>query len=710
VLASNKFSDKKIKRINYYRLYLNVVLVSDMTDASGTAIHPAYYTGDMDSLPTSTEHLPVVQTQPGDKALKAWQEALKLLCNPRTKKLHQPLGKWITPLEDRRRTWTHYYCPPTDTIYQSTGSGYSMHQKLTSTYDQDPVHETQDLPDEAVPVDLRERPGVWDIVGYKQQLLPTRINPTTIHGTIATLDSWEKYLLDNLEWDKDFDGTTVWQHLSSSSCTLVSDGSAQDCQGSFGWIISTASGTRLARGWGPVFGAKVNSYRAEGYGILAGLRFLVWMQKLYSTPAQPKLAKHNQYCDNKSMVEVCNKYQAYPTVYPNATLGSEWDVIAQIKATYSELQDELDQELPTLTHVKGHQDEKIPYEDLPLPAQLNVDCDKLADEAMQQYSVQDCKLVPIFPASGCQVELASSTITYNLKHELKLARTTPPLKRRLCHKNSWGIEQFESIDWQSHGQALKKHETHRPTMVKYLCNWLPVGHMVSRYHDKYQQGCPSCQESDEKQEHLLHCPSREKWRQQCLDAVLKELEDPRMKTAPALKQLFMAILYRSLLDPTNALPIQAPEGLQPISDAQHALGWQQVLKGRLVKDWAIYQQQYRSQNQGPKEKLKGTEGTTWATRIISTILGQVFECWQLRNGDRHGQDKESQMRAEKAQALHELQLLYDEKDNVPTQHQWLFNIPIQARMQWHTSQLRQWLNSWAPVIFGKHHSTALETG
>ena len=49
----------------------------------------------------------------------------------------------------------------------------------------------------------------------------------------------------------------------------------------------------------------------------------------------------------------------------------------------------------TLTHVRGHQDRGISYENLPLEAQLNVDCDKEAKRAMREQMIPTTRPDPI---------------------------------------------------------------------------------------------------------------------------------------------------------------------------------------------------------------------------------------------------------------------------------------------------------------------------
>ena len=100
--------------------------------------------------------------------------------------------------------------------------------------------------------------------------------------------------------------------------------------------------------------------------------------------------------------------------------------------------------------------------------------------------------------------------------------------------------------------------------------------------------------------------------------------------------------------------------MEEIAEAQAAIGWDQILKGRIAMGWSVRQDQYRGENATPKDN-----GLTWATEIISAILSQWWDLWELRNGDRHGRDRRSQQQAETRQAIRELYQLYDLKDIIP---------------------------------------------
>jgi len=89
---------------------------------------------------------------------------------------------------------------------------------------------------------------------------------------------------------------------------------------------------------------------------------------------------------------------------------------------------------PAVLHIKGHQDKKTAYEQLPLPTQLNVNADKLVGDYMANHPHTDYTVVPVLPTSGVQLHLLAGTITYNMKKEVSMARTTEPMKQYMIKK------------------------------------------------------------------------------------------------------------------------------------------------------------------------------------------------------------------------------------------------------------------------------------
>ena len=118
---------------------------------------------------------------------------------------------------------------------------------------------------------------------------------------------------------------------------MASDGSAPAGKGAFAWVISDVSSNRLVRCSGPAFGKSISSYRAESYGLVSILRFLVRMDMIHRADSY-SLRSQPLYCDNQGLVEQVNKLISYPTIFPNTTTEPKWDCLAQIMDSLTYLQ------------------------------------------------------------------------------------------------------------------------------------------------------------------------------------------------------------------------------------------------------------------------------------------------------------------------------------------------------------------------------------
>ena len=178
------------------------------------------------------------------------------------------------------------------------------------------------------------------------------------------------------------------------------------------------------------------------------------MTKIYSAITGKALLEHSMHCDNESLITTILLFQEHALIYPNVKVTSDWDCIAQILHTLKAL----GPSKPTLAHIKGHQDTETPYEELDLAAQLNCDADHLAAQYLADNSTINHRYATVFPQAACALHLWHGTLTYNHKLELQNARTYPSFKAKLCHSNTWETQDFDTIDWTAHSQALRRHE------------------------------------------------------------------------------------------------------------------------------------------------------------------------------------------------------------------------------------------------------------
>ena len=191
--------------------------------------------------------------------------------------------------------------------------------------------------------------------------------PSTFDQYIFQLAPWESQLLTS-SIDLQTDPFSVSLALSYG-IRGVSDSSVWIKKlGAYGWTMNNDVGQRAAEGMGPAPGAKPNSYRSEAYGMLAMLSFL---RRLAEFTSQHEPWTGIIATDSLSLVDTIrgvrrNDKECADRDIPGQPLdpavSPEWDLvnlIRQILATMSALQ---------LQHVRGHQDRRVAFRNLPLLA------------------------------------------------------------------------------------------------------------------------------------------------------------------------------------------------------------------------------------------------------------------------------------------------------------------------------------------------------
>lgn len=607
--------------------------------------------------------------------------------------------------------WSYWYDRGADILYSYHGSelGYTSHHRLGYAFDTAAHGHHLEPPAHAIPVDVTPRllqngEGTLTMDQPHQQWTkpkPPQLYPNMPFGeAYYALPAWEKSLLEHLYFNSQEGLPLLLASMSNNQLIICSDGSAVGTKGSFGWIIANrTTHDRLASNNGPAFGQEISSYRAEGYGMLSGMRCLHLIHKLY-------LSDHSWechfYCDNKSLVDHVTGQTFGKETYPNTTLESDWDILAEIETTTTSLAED---NCKVHVHwIKGHQDEKEEYDKLSLPAQLNVDADKLADQYLQEHGHHVVfSKAPLLPTSGIQLLLSDKSVNSKYKTALRLARTTDPLVEHLFKRNPhWTDEVFDNIDWISHGRALNRQANHHTTLVKFLHDILPVGRTVNRYDKKYPPECPSCAQVDEETiDHLWQCtaPVGEQWRKATLrklSSVLQTLQTP----APIM-EVFLAGTT-ALLYQQETVTIPDDEICEHLYEEQKAIGWDNILKGRLSLAWTTVIKHHRG-GEDPEAGLK------WTTTVADTLLQQWWALWELRNEDRHGRDKATRSQADQRQAIREMQQLYDIKDTISPSLHWIFSQPLEDKLHWPATVMRAWITNFKPLIEGGY-TTALETG
>ena len=97
LIRCTKFSTKRMKRLNSCRLFLQVTLLSELTNPSGTHLCSQFWCG-LGPRPYSPLLRYPRQGCPSSSVWSEWRAAIRrAFCFPYTLKLRQSLGRWYTP-------------------------------------------------------------------------------------------------------------------------------------------------------------------------------------------------------------------------------------------------------------------------------------------------------------------------------------------------------------------------------------------------------------------------------------------------------------------------------------------------------------------------------------------------------------------------------------------------------------------------------------
>jgi hypothetical protein len=390
----------------------------------------------------------------------------------------------------------------------------------------------------------------------------------TFEAFIQDLPEWERLLLSQIEFHQDL--YSIHHGLVTYNTSIgVSDGSVAKESGAYGWCLSSADGTRLATGMGPAQGMKPSSYRAEGYGMLSLLRFIIRLFEYYGTA--PRCSQ--LYSDNMALIQRIDKQMGRHTWYPNDTISSDWDVLQAIVSTLK-----LFHQPPLVSHVKGHQDDTTTYDLLPIEAQLNDDADAAATLFQTEHGATRY-IVPIITGNMAQLVINNKTVTYGYVKTIRNAYAEPLLKKYIGMCNQWSDLEMSTIDWTSLGTACNRHHAQRHFVVKLSHDLLPTRERTKKYDSESPTHCIYCHETDKNRDHIMRCNHETcaTWRTKLLRTIRTRGET--LQTDPVLLSILIKNLHSWLNRTPPPLTAAYPAAYRQLVREQTDLGWRQLFNG-----------------------------------------------------------------------------------------------------------------------------------
>ena len=192
----------------------------------------------------------------------------------------------------------------------------------------------------------------------------------------------------------------------------------------------------------------------------------------------------------------------------------------------------------------------------------------------------------------------------------------------LCTKFDWSLSTFDSIDWQSHSRAINANFPKRHFIIKLIHDWLPLGHLRSRYATYYQDSCPLCPSTLETLTPFLRCPHR-LW----FPALLADLEKQwsSLNADPHLAMLLTECLRSRLHDVPPSFPT-VPLPYQRAVASQLTIGLEQVFMGRFSLHWSRLQDQFLISQDISSPLFSGSRLISSTITLSSGTMCIVYGC------------------------------------------------------------------------------------
>jgi len=167
-----------------------------------------------------------------------------------------------------------------------------------------------------------------------------------------------------------------------------------------------------------------------------------------------------------------------------------------------------------------------------------------------------------------------------------------------------------------------------------------------------------------------------------------------------LLELILA-LTAHILEGTELPSIaQFPEDLQDAWFAQQQIGLDNMMRARISNKFS----EYIEENLG--EVTKTSNGQTWTTNLADTFLQGFLMAWKARNYARHGHDNITKQSAKTRQAVREIQQLYEMRDEVLPEFQYILDQPIEKVLELRCNLMRCWINTYKSILTKRSYNTA----
>ena len=669
-LLMSAFVDAEIDQddlmwLNWCRMYLQVISVSDLVTADGRSFTRSAWFGKRPLIP---ERLSLVQWPRSvditDRHWNRWRHFLTTIFTrgPKSRRLRIPLGDWTDDIS----CWKWLYSPSQQSLYQRQGHGWIKLVRSSTFNPRKPLFLRPlftgflDGPllftgflDGPLPLDsqrasiermklARPIPGLQvdcriQVTGVGSEAPP----PPGIGSTV--FDRWhdlESKISDTLGWIPEEikitgDEQQLVQALRDGRIRVVSDGSFKDGVGSAAAQILTLDRKNII--WimcqTPGLWSDQSPYRSELIGILTGVVVVGWLRDACRLGPRSNPPAVGIACDGLTAIQ---------QAFGSGTLKSsqkQFDLLSTIRTVSQSIKVSWEDH-----HVKGHEDDRRALNTLDWWELRNVECDgqarifrlRLLDS---QRLVASNRRFFSEPASLFIHGVKQSRVNPAAVMELV---TLPPLLEYWSRRDRLHTPAFNEVDWSTNEVMMRNLPSGiQRWLTKHCVGMCGVGKWRLRWHLDPRNECPRCGQ-EEDAHHVPRCPNpaaEQEWndRLSSLRSWMQK-EDTATDLAEAILQLLRVVRSPASNQHVGRyIHSQHRASLLDAIRSQQIIGAQCLLEGLLSTRWAALQQDHFERRQSRRT------GSKWAARLSAQIVMIGFHMWQHRNNAQHS-DSNVQLR------------------------------------------------------------------
>ena len=462
-----------------------------------------------------------------------------------------------------------------------------------------------------------------------------------------------------------------------------------DGRGAFAWGIKDRDNPNhmLICSNAPIHGDidQIHSTRGEMFGVLGCIRHIKHIMEKFKWKPKQKIPI---YTDSSSTIQIAQN--PFYLSFKN-TFDDDVDIKTELRTHYKRNQNYI-----SLHHVKAHQDDKLPFQDLSLASKLNVAMDTHAKAALLQTTkIKHRRFIPHLPLQKVSLKTKFDRITNDIGSNVNRYKIGHESEKWI--QKRWNITEdtMKLITWSDLKHVLKNSKFYKKTQyVKIIHKMWATNKRQFEWKQTDSPKCPFCKTEDESRMHIFTCSNvvSKSFRKLELAKIRKELK--RIQTAPLLTNHILRALHQF----HNSYPvsmIQLKEDFDPterehmnLINEQFKLGIDNLLSGALTTYLSSIQQHHISTyNVGRFTSIR-----SWNRSVLRLFLDHANAIWQYRCKILHDEDLLTREATLRNQAIALLNEYKTTPEKIAFEQRDLLNRKVSYLKTTHLWNVRSWLN------------------